>query len=278
MSRLHLRHSTAPLAEAESRTGHYRFARPYGDLPPDATRTSDYANGSACKLHGLGVFYAGEGLRFIFASTFSRAETAASGPPRRLLRSDEPTKHPYSTSGTPSDPASPISAAISTTNRHINAERQPPEQRHRRTTNHGLRIYRTRRRRSHGRHRLGKPTSPSRNSLSQTNLTNILPFQNEWDKYFPVETNTGDLNIPDFNFSEFTGGSYDTNTNNANPAPNANYTYPQPQQSQPNSNIDNSATQPTDLSDVSFGAMSFFPTPSFYADPHPDRLPARNPR
>jgi len=122
-------------------------------------------------------------------------------------------------------------------------------------------------------------------------LTPYLPSQNEWDKYFPVETNTGDLNIPDFNFSDFTGGgsnnnnnqkptSFDptTTTTTSNPNPNANYAY---SQSQP----DNSTTQqqqqqqqpqPTDLSDVSFGAMSFFPTPSFYADPHPDRLPARN--
>ncbi|KAF2716888.1 hypothetical protein K431DRAFT_234376 [Polychaeton citri CBS 116435] len=28
----------------------------------------------------------------------------------------------------------------------------------------------------------------------------------EWDKYFPVETNTGDLDVPDFNFADFTGG------------------------------------------------------------------------
>ena len=29
--------------------------------------------------------------------------------------------------------------------------------------------------------------------------------QAEWDKYFPIEQNTGDLNIPDFNFADFTG-------------------------------------------------------------------------
>ena len=30
--------------------------------------------------------------------------------------------------------------------------------------------------------------------------------QAEWDKYFPVEQNSGDLNIPDFNLADFTGG------------------------------------------------------------------------
>ena len=30
--------------------------------------------------------------------------------------------------------------------------------------------------------------------------------QAEWDKYFPIEQNTGDLNIPDFDFSNFTEG------------------------------------------------------------------------
>ena len=30
-------------------------------------------------------------------------------------------------------------------------------------------------------------------------------MQAEWDKYFPIEQNTGDLNIPDFNFADFTG-------------------------------------------------------------------------
>jgi hypothetical protein len=120
--------------------------------------------------------------------------------------------------------------------------------------------------------------------------TNSFFLQNEWDKYFPVETNTGDLNIPDFNFSDFTGGgggppSFDASTANTAAAnPNANYAYPQSQSQQDNNNNNNNNTtqqqqqQPSDLSDVSFGAMSFFPTPSFYADPHPDRLPARNPR
>ncbi|KAH9829770.1 bikaverin cluster transcription factor bik5-like [Teratosphaeria destructans] len=32
----------------------------------------------------------------------------------------------------------------------------------------------------------------------------------EWDRYFPIEQNTGDLNIPDFDFNNFTtGGGYD---------------------------------------------------------------------
>lgn len=35
-------------------------------------------------------------------------------------------------------------------------------------------------------------------------LTTIL--QNEWDKWFSPETNTGDLNIPNFDFAQFNGG------------------------------------------------------------------------
>jgi hypothetical protein len=108
-----------------------------------------------------------------------------------------------------------------------------------------------------------------------------------------VETNTGDLNIPDFNFSEFTGGAFDTSasTSTSNTDSHTNYSYPQ-SQSQPtnHANANNTTTTTTidtthpqqhqqdDLSDVSFGAMSFFPTPSFYADPHPDRLPGRRQR
>jgi hypothetical protein len=117
------------------------------------------------------------------------------------------------------------------------------------------------------------------------NITPANTSQNEWDKYFPVETNTGDLNIPDFNFSDFTGGgggggvsgpsSFDTSNNTA-ANPNANYAYPQSQPQPDNSTTQQQQQQQSDLSDVSFGAMSFFPTPSFYADPHPDRLPARN--
>jgi hypothetical protein len=30
--------------------------------------------------------------------------------------------------------------------------------------------------------------------------------QNEWDKYFPIEENSGDLNIPDFNINDFNYG------------------------------------------------------------------------
>ena len=34
----------------------------------------------------------------------------------------------------------------------------------------------------------------------------LTQYKAEWDKYFPIEQNTGDLNIPDFNLAEFTGG------------------------------------------------------------------------
>ena len=36
-------------------------------------------------------------------------------------------------------------------------------------------------------------------------VTDSVSSQAEWDKYFPIEQNTGDLNIPDFNFADFTG-------------------------------------------------------------------------
>ena len=32
----------------------------------------------------------------------------------------------------------------------------------------------------------------------------LIVSQAEWDKYFPIEQNTGDLNIPDFNIADFT--------------------------------------------------------------------------
>lgn len=32
-------------------------------------------------------------------------------------------------------------------------------------------------------------------------------LQNEWDKYFPIEENSGDLNLPDFNINDFEGYS-----------------------------------------------------------------------
>jgi hypothetical protein len=35
----------------------------------------------------------------------------------------------------------------------------------------------------------------------------MLTFvQAEWDKYFPLEQNTGDLNVADFDMGAFTGG------------------------------------------------------------------------
>ena len=37
-------------------------------------------------------------------------------------------------------------------------------------------------------------------------IQRLTKVQAEWDKYFPIEQNTGDLNIPDFNFADFTGG------------------------------------------------------------------------
>lgn len=33
----------------------------------------------------------------------------------------------------------------------------------------------------------------------------LTSLQNEWDKYFPIEENTGDLNLPHFNIEDFTG-------------------------------------------------------------------------
>lgn len=32
--------------------------------------------------------------------------------------------------------------------------------------------------------------------------------QAEWDKYFPIEQNTGDIDLPDFNIADFTGDPY----------------------------------------------------------------------
>lgn len=33
-----------------------------------------------------------------------------------------------------------------------------------------------------------------------------VTVQAEWDKYFPLEQNTGDLDIPNFDFTDFNGG------------------------------------------------------------------------
>ena len=33
-------------------------------------------------------------------------------------------------------------------------------------------------------------------------------LQNEWDKYFPIEQNTGILNLPDFNYQDFNTPSF----------------------------------------------------------------------
>jgi hypothetical protein len=41
-------------------------------------------------------------------------------------------------------------------------------------------------------------------AVSSWNHANSV--QAEWDQYFPIEQNTGDLNIPDFDFNNFTGG------------------------------------------------------------------------
>jgi hypothetical protein len=116
----------------------------------------------------------------------------------------------------------------------------------------------------------------------------ILLEQNEFDKYFPVETNTGDLNLPDFDFSQFTGvvvGFDNNNNNNTNTTTNNNASIPAaasmpaPQQQQPidtppnttafsttttttttnNNNSQHQQAQREDLSDVNFSAMSFFP-------------------
>jgi len=70
---------------------------------------------------------------------------------------------------------------------------------------------------------------------------------NEWDKWFPIEQNTGELNVPDFDFNNFTGSfsgpAPDQATFTAAAAANAPYESVGP------------STQ--DLSDVSF-------TPTFY--------------
>jgi len=43
--------------------------------------------------------------------------------------------------------------------------------------------------------------------LSKPNVLTIYP-QAEWDKYFPIEQNTGELNVSDFDFAQFTGGAF----------------------------------------------------------------------
>ncbi|KAM0715865.1 hypothetical protein Q7P37_008379 [Cladosporium fusiforme] len=85
---------------------------------------------------------------------------------------------------------------------------------------------------------------------------------NEWDKYFPVETNTGDLNIPDFNFSEFTGGGGGGGgggsfTNDFDP----NNTYASNNDSNihGNSHRQQQQQQQESLSDLNLGSMTFFP-------------------
>jgi hypothetical protein len=114
--------------------------------------------------------------------------------------------------------------------------------------------------------------------------------QNEFDKYFPVETNTGDLNLPDFDFSDFTGvvgfdNSSSNNNSNNSASASASASSAPPQQQQPidttNATTASSASSSTnhgqqhqqqrqresqdqqhqreDLSDVNFSAMSFFP-------------------
>jgi hypothetical protein len=121
-------------------------------------------------------------------------------------------------------------------------------------------------------------------------FANHTAGQNEFDKYFPVETNTGDLNLPDFDFSQFTGvvvGFDNNNTNNTNNTNTTNNTnasilaaaasIPAPQQQPidtPNNTTASSTTTTTttnnnsqhhqqaqreELSDVNFSAMSFFP-------------------
>ena len=133
-------------------------------------------------------------------------------------------------------------------------------------------------------------------------------LQNEFDKYFPVETNTGDLNLPDFDFSQFTGvGGFDNNTNNNNTTNNTNSNAPASSTSAPQrQSIDTTNTTATgtastshhatannnnsqhpqhhhhhqreDLSDVNFGAMSFFPPApgSYFAGPAADSEQGRN--
>jgi hypothetical protein len=127
-------------------------------------------------------------------------------------------------------------------------------------------------------------------SLNRT-FANHTAGQNEFDKYFPVETNTGDLNLPDFDFSQFTGvvgfdnnNTNTTTTNNASiPAPASSASHQQPLDAS-NTTMDTTASaittttnnnnnhsshgqrgsqdqqaQREDLSDVNFSAMSFFP-------------------
>lgn len=75
----------------------------------------------------------------------------------------------------------------------------------------------------------------------------LTSLQAEWDRYFPIEQNTGDLNIPDFDFNNFTGGidgpSLDPNAFTVTAS----------------SIADNLAADPGDFADINF-------TPTFYPD------------
>lgn len=144
-----------------------------------------------------------------------------------------------------------------------------------------------------------------RNSLLQRVGKNDKPAdvettQNEFDKYFPVETNTGDLNLPDFDFSDFTGvggvGFDNGNNSNNTTTANNNASAPAAAASQPTDTTNTSTASPSsstnkndknnnnhgqqqqqqqqeDLSDVNFGAISFFPLGpgQYFADPERNR-------
>ncbi|TKA32186.1 hypothetical protein B0A50_01434 [Salinomyces thailandicus] len=73
----------------------------------------------------------------------------------------------------------------------------------------------------------------------------------EWDQYFPIEQNTGELNIPDFDFNNFTGGF-----NSGSALDSA--TFAMAADAIPNELQMQGATQ--DMADVSF-------TPTYYPDP-----------
>ena len=41
-------------------------------------------------------------------------------------------------------------------------------------------------------------------------------MQDEWDRFFPIEQNDGELNIPDFDLNNFTGGYESSGLENYN--------------------------------------------------------------
>lgn len=89
-------------------------------------------------------------------------------------------------------------------------------------------------------------------------MNHLLIFsQAEWDKYFPIEQNTGDLNIPDFDFANFTGdmSGQTINTASYNPTGNIGFNLPTAE----------------DLAEVDFTSPNFFVTNRPGANPYLNR-------